>query len=365
MAREASRAQQGHFPTQDRIVQAISRLIKPENNAVVLDAGCGTGAALSSLRQHWGDDQAVTMMGIESDLSRAQAAAQSFDTSVWAPIEDCRLIGGGVDLLWFNPPYDRVRGAGRTEILLFSIVRDWVRAGGHIVMIVPDYVVGDHREGLARAFSKVFKLVGAWRYPDPEYNDYNQTVVIGTRLDTPLDYPDVHWADDTIDWPVLPLDAATPVVTVSPEPGRHDLPHFYREKIGVEVMRQVIETSPLHHAQLREAAARAFSWGRPLLPLRPGHIALALAGGLCDELIEQDGVRFLPKGTLVRGEAVKREKKLDGEGRHTSTIERHRTHYEVHVRCLREDGRIEHYTTAEAPAPVVAAVVEEEDDDAE
>jgi hypothetical protein len=35
------------------------------------------------------------------------------------------------------------------------------------------------------------------------------------------------------------------------------------------------------------------------------------------------------------------------------------------VRCLREDGRIEHYTTAEAEAPVVAAVVGEEDDDAE
>lgn len=359
--REIGRAQQGHFPTHVRIVQAVSRLIKPENNAVVLDAGCGTGAALSSLRQHWGSNQTVKLIGIESDLSRAQAAAQALDTAVWAPIEDCRLVGGGVDLLWFNPPYDRVRGVGRTEMLLFSIVRDWVREDGHIVMIVPDYVVGDRREGLAHAFSKVFKLVGAWRYPDPEYADYNQTVIIGTRLGSTLEWPDEEWAEDTSAWPVLPLDAKKPVITVSPEPDRKEAPHFYRERIGQEVMRQVVETSPLHHAQLREAAAREFAWGRPLLPLRLGHIALALAGGLCDELIEQDGVRFLPKGTLVRGERVKREKKMDVDGRHVSTLERHRTNYEVHVRCLREDGRIEHYTTAEVEAPVVAAVEEEDE----
>jgi hypothetical protein len=361
MAREQSRAVQGHYPTQPRIIQAVSKLIKVENNVVALDAGSGTGAALSTLRQHWGNPN-VKLLGIESDLSRAQASAQVLDTAVWAPIEDCRLVGGGVDFLWFNPPYDRVRGAGRTETMLFSIAKDWVREDGYLVLIVPDHTVSDRREGLAQLFSRYFHLIGAWRYPDPEYAEYNQCVLVGKRRSGKVnDYPDIDWATD--EFPILPLDAPKPVATVSPEPGRKETPHFYRERIGQEVMRQVVDGSPLHHSLLRESAARAFKWGRPLLPMRPGHIALALAGGLCDELIEQDGVRFLPKGTLVRGEAVKKEKVVDEKGHHRSTIERHRTNYEVHVRCLRDDGKIEHYTTAEAPVPVVEGQVDEDEEE--
>ncbi|HLX61385.1 MAG TPA: hypothetical protein VKX17_08905 [Planctomycetota bacterium] len=97
--REIARVQQGFFPTQDRIVQIISKLFRfPAANSgafVVLDAGCGTGKAVHDLRNHW-RAQAPTlnigMLGIESNKERCQKAATLFargkgcGTAIWSAI---------------------------------------------------------------------------------------------------------------------------------------------------------------------------------------------------------------------------------------------------------------------------------------
>ncbi|HLX61994.1 MAG TPA: hypothetical protein VKX17_12000 [Planctomycetota bacterium] len=59
--REIACVQQGFFPTQDRIVQIISKLFRfPATRCgafVVLDAGCGTGKAIHDLRVGWLNSQ--------------------------------------------------------------------------------------------------------------------------------------------------------------------------------------------------------------------------------------------------------------------------------------------------------------------
>jgi hypothetical protein len=44
-------------------------------------------------------------------------------TALWSAIEDA-TVDQPVSLFWFNPPYDRIRGAGRTEVTLFNRVKD-------------------------------------------------------------------------------------------------------------------------------------------------------------------------------------------------------------------------------------------------
>ena len=102
----------------------------------------------------------------------------------------------------------------------------------------------------------------------------------------------------------------------------------------------------MRNSLLREALSPATAVEPPLLPLKAGHLALALAGGLCDGIVERDDVRFLAKGTLARKVCqTKSTEKFNAEGHKIADVNVFRTVYVMNVRCLREDGSIEEYTS--------------------
>src|ERR1019366_6293213 len=98
-----------------------------------------------------------------------------------------------------------------------------------------------------------------------------------------------RWAAEPTKWPVL-RDDMEPVAELTPV---LKIPTLRRTRLGNDVILDSIGRSPLRAGLLREAAAPAPPIGRPLLPLEAGHLALALAGGLCDGIIESNGTRFL------------------------------------------------------------------------
>jgi hypothetical protein len=329
--REIGRIQQGYYPTQNRIVRAVSGLFKlpaQSNGAVtVLDAGCGTGQAIYDLRNAW--------------------------------LERCP--DGSVSLLWFNPPYDRIRGAGRSEPALFSKVKDWPgKAGGLLLLIVPDYVLADSGSGLAMAVERDYELLGLWRYPEPEHAAFKQCVLLARRREKALNktrllFP--RWACDPAVWPILP-DTPQPVADLCPVRGNLSL---RRVRLSDDLLLDTVSRSALRGAMLREATAAAPPIGRPLLPLKHGHLALALAGGLCDGIVQKNGVRFLVKGTLTSAiRKVATKDSFNSDGIKTAEIDTYKTRYEMSARCLLDNGSIENHTSAE-PAEVVAGT----DDDTE
>ncbi len=188
--REIARVAQGYFPTQPRIVAAIARLFDlPRHGTVtVLDAGCGGGDAIATLRDAWmpraTPELQVKLYGVESDRERHRQAQDRLSAAggeaIWSAIEDC-APDRGASLLWFNPPYDRIRGAGRTELALFNRVKDWCRRDGILVLIVPDYVLADPQTGLATAVERAYRTVAVFRYPEPEYQEFKQCVLIAQR----------------------------------------------------------------------------------------------------------------------------------------------------------------------------------------
>ncbi len=268
-------------------------------------------------------------------------------TALWSAIEDA-TVDHPVSLLWFNPPYDRIRGAGRTENALFNRVKEWpARGSGLLLMIVPDYVLADAEVGLAVAMERDYELLGLWRYPEPEYQDFKQCVLLARRREkalnkTLLTFP--RWAAEPSKWPVL-RDEMKPVATLMPV---QKVVTLRRTRLGNNVIMDAVSRSPLRSGLLRDAAAPAPPIGRPLLPLKHGHLALALAGGLCDGVIESGGNRFLIKGTLTSAiRRVSTNPQVDDNGNTVAEIDTYRTRYEMNVRCLRNDGSIENYTSAE------------------
>lgn len=325
----------------------------------MLDAGCGTGQTIHALRKQWlaarhGTTAAVRLYGIESDRGRCAEANRTFaqgpggGRALWAAIEDCAVSEPGASMLFFNPPYDRIRGAGRQEHLLFQRVKGWCARGGHLVMIVPDCILADAASNLAVSVERNYEALGVFRYPEPEYKQFRQCVLVAQcreRAQARERVPFPAWAKHPSEWPVLPDECPGKPWPVRLVPAAADL-RLRRTALSAEVMLDTLTCSPLRSAMLREVLAEAPAVERPLLPLKEGHLALALAGGLCDGVIEKDGERFLVKGTLDRQtKRVAQRPKYTATGEVSHVVDVWRTIYSMKVRCLRDSGEIEDYSS--------------------
>lgn len=370
--REIARVAQGYFKTQPRIVEAIANLFEVPSTGMftVLDPGCGCATAINALRSAWNaraPQTDIKLYGIESDKGRAESAQRLVGKNgdvLWSAIEDAS-ISAPASVLFFNPPYDRIRQGGRLELLLYQKVREWAARSSHIVLIVPDYILADMKHGLAGAVERDYKLVALYRYPEPEYSEFKQCVLIGTRRDRALNRNKVDfpvWARTPSQWPILPL-AGKRVARLEPASEAIELS---RSNLSKELILECLTKSPLRSSLLREAMAPAPRVERPLLPLRDGHLALALAGGLCDGIItdEDTGLHFLIKGSLESKVCKVAVKKLfNFKGEHDRNKEVHRTRYCMNVRCLRTDGSIEDYSSEKPEETIPVEVVAEEGSD--
>lgn len=372
--REVGRVAQGFYPTPPRVVDALARLIVPPSSGpyTVLDAGCGTAAAIVQLRERWTETHPaaqVRLFGIESDRHRAKESARNIaahpagGACLWAAIEDSKP-DRDVSMLFFNPPYDRIRGNVRMELLLYDLVAEWVIRGGILAFVLPDYVLADEGTGLPRALDRQYECLGIWKFPEPEYQAFKQCVFIGRRRERALNRNRTGAPDylrRASAWPVLPDNPKRLAELPEAEPNLV----LHRVKLSPQVIVETVAVSPVRGALLREALLPPLQPERPAEPLREGHIALAMAGIDFDEAIEKDGEVFLPKASITtQVRKVKETDKVNDEGKKIATIETHRTHYDLNVRCLRPDGEIETYTSKVADEQPAAKPVDGEESEA-
>ena len=351
MSRERSRLVQGFFPSQPRVCAAIAKLVQPgDGNVTVLDAGCGTGAAIAALKEAWGKPSNVRLYGIESDKDRAASAEKVLDECLCGCIEDCRP-SAGVSCVWLNAPYDTIRGEGRLELEIFNAVKDWpMRKTGVLVLIVPKAILTVEYSDLARAVEASYE-VQAFDYPEPERDEFGQCVVIGTRRAKDISVWDTPaWAE--MQWPTLPLDAPRARWTLKPSAAVN----LRRIEVSDEVIGEVLATSPLRHALLQEALQPEPAQARPCLPLRAGHVALLLAGGLEQEVNDPEHGRFLVKGSLQsESRKIRADDKVDSDGTLIAHVDVYRTKYILNVAALRETGDVERFSSEPEQEPVEVA----------
>lgn len=281
------KAKAGYYPTPPKVVEAILKLLETREAASALDPCAGTGDVLLELRENL---HALGVVGIELSRERVKKAQRKGLTVLQG--DSLSFAGEGFGLLWLNPPYDH----GEGERLELTFLKHWTPAlveGGVLVYIIP--------EGSLKAteayLSSQYEIVGVFRFPEPEYEQFRQVVVLGLKRSIPSHPTGLK--------PEGSLPAEGPKLTIPPSPS----PRLVQENtLPDEEVLEAVAKSPLWD----EAKARDF---RPLLPLLPAHLALMLAGGLMDgQVVRWGGKPYLVKGRVEKVE-VTGEEKLEKETR--------------------------------------------------
>ena len=154
----------------------------------VLDPCCGEGIAL----ERFTSGSSAVRYGIEPDNGRFEAASEQLDHVLHSPIEDCRVANKSFSLVWLNPPYDwehmddgNGKKCERKELLFLKRCIPWIAPGGILIYIIPETIWNDP---LRKLLAYKFDNLEAWRFPEPDYADFEQMVVIGRRKEK--DCPD-------------------------------------------------------------------------------------------------------------------------------------------------------------------------------
>jgi len=297
MARLASQAVAGFFPTPPRVVSALCRRIVPANDSSkrvirVLDPCAGTGEPLAALARALGAES----YGIEINEERAEQCRTRLDHVLATSAFTVRLANGAFSLLALNPPYALDDEKRRLEHAFLTSLSRALRPGGVLLFLIPQRRLTVSARYLAAHYTG-FR---AYRFPDPEYAAFQQIVVLATKKAQPTLDPETQArleACSSADLPPLPDE---------PEGAPLGVPALPRGEILFAPLTfdpTVAAREAQRHGVWTQAAFAEQLWPpdeqpvRPLMPLRRGHLALLIAAGLLNNVVlRQDDRRVLVKG---------------------------------------------------------------------
>ena len=339
----------GYYPTPPSVSDIIAQAILPRCHhqpaeaadrpapVLMLDPCAGEGIALahladqigSGLSRQCGRLHPVVTHGVEPEAARARAARQRLGRVHHASIEHAILPDQAYHLLFLNPPYDwdqehREQGIRRLESYFLQLCTPALQPGGLLVYLIPQHAFRHDSQMLAMNYEDI----RLYRFPDPEYAEFGQSLLIARRkltLDNPfavsapqIDAIERHSRDGTaaLGWSRRPdpdsaigLELYPPVETdgADPEPeivirtaDDGSLAAALRRNSAWNDpgLRQETEPQPDRHAI------------RPLEPLRRGHICILAANGQLNNIPLHD-----PTGkqdpVVIKGSAVRTTERVD------------------------------------------------------
>ena len=311
--RLAGLAKGGYYPTPLRCVDLMSNFIqvtspkeRAEHGAIrILDPCCGPGDACERLAARLSQKTMVDIrtFGVELEQERARQAREQMDFTLSSDLFQTMIANNAFHLLFLNPPYDHDQEQKRVEQVFLAHCTRYLAENGPLILIVPR-----HRLAVsARYLAANYRDLSCWRFPDPEYEDFDQVALMGHRRSQPE--PSPHSDDKIIDWAHCPLDQVEtlektvrlPPMSV-PSGERSDVLFTVRTvdpaRAATEAQRSGLWTSQTIRDSLWPESDRKV---QPLMPLRQGHMAMLVAAGFLDNLcLEAGGNRVLVKGRTVK-----------------------------------------------------------------
>ncbi len=323
MARIASQAKAGFYPTPDRVCELLkSKIIFDlEDGARLLDPCCGKGKTLSRLADGVPN---ITTYGIELDHQRAHAARSRLTKVLWGDsLSEVMVSPGAFGLLYLNPPYDDgVFDGAKAQRLEVQFLRRYLgtlQQDGYLVLVIPYYILKHCAKPLARYFK--VQVLG---FPEDEFLAFKQCIVFGRKkLLVPKEEAEQTQAhleelaamepDDFME-KVETLEHIAPVFITVPPPAK-PLTTFRTSNIDPLEAIPLIRKAGILKNVLAELTPKKNNEIRPLTPVKKGHMALMMAGGYINRTIEKDGRQLVIKGMVDKSEKVINVRENDsGEG---------------------------------------------------
>jgi hypothetical protein len=248
----------------------------------LFDPCCGEGHALKMLSDTIAGS--VTY-GVELEKGRARAAKNILDHVVHCGYESIRMSHGKISACWLNPPYDS-HDLERTEVRFLrdlTAPNTYLHPGALLMFVVPQYVLAPAAAFLANRFEKV----RVYRFTDENYPVYSQVVVFGYRREDRPNLEEVRALKARLNYlagadlpDLAEPDGVTFDVPVSPGP----VTLFRGSVLDSEEIAKDVEASPVWELVDEVLLPKQFrgsaTMKRPLLPLKPAHMGVAIAAGV-------------------------------------------------------------------------------------
>jgi hypothetical protein len=259
----------------------------------ILDPCAGEGGAIQQLRQLLGCPPQGTY-AIELDDSRAAIIRATLpDSPILAPASffGCRATFSSFSFIWLNPPFDDSYGGHRVEDQFLRRATDWLMPSGVIAFVCPEDVVSEYSDA-RRHFTNYYENCSIVPFP-PAYRPFHEVIVFGHKRTRPaVDQTGTSY------WKSWAAGEAPRNFRYCIPPGSG--PRTFQKVEPTEAeLKRMLAQSPLH-SHLKESPATRLP--SPPLALGIGHVALLLASGHLDGVVQPDGQ--LPQ--VVRGTSRKR-----------------------------------------------------------
>ena len=334
MARLAAIIRGLYYPAAPEAVKRIGQLITYQEGAI-LDPCAGEGEAIDTLAQTLGVPR-DRVYAVELERDRCTATKARLEGAhVMDPCSffDARVNAGSFAIVFVNPPFDQNVHGGRAEVDFLMRTTSLLVAGGVLLLVVPEHVVDHCYQPIPMHLVEHYEQLAVLTFPE-EHRPFKEVVIIGIKRRNHVPVDDEAWEREVQHRPLADcaLKWTAPVKGVAPKT-------FEKGGLTDEEIREALIVSPLWKlTDLPEVRQTA----RPPLPLGRGHIALLLASGQLDGVVQPEG----EEAHIVRGVALKvactpevTEEVQESGAIKTTTVMRERI--QLVVRAVGKDGIIQ------------------------
>jgi SAM-dependent methyltransferase len=273
-------------------------LVFPATPFAGLDPCIGDGSAFAAITA----DATGYRYGIELDAYRAEQAKERVPNTIQGDALEVHCAVESLSCIFCNPPYDWTLGcteSRRTEQVFLNHTYRWLKPGGVLVLVIP----GERIAECSQVLASHFRDLRAYRLEAPECVRYKQVVVFGVRrnrrererlTDADISRARLQCASlarHFTQLPVLPLEPDA----------RYDVPpsgsvHLIYRGLPLDEVEDLLPQSSAYRQAGRILFAEPTSvLGRPLTPLKPGHVGLLAVGGMLNGIFgsgEQRHISF-------------------------------------------------------------------------
>ncbi len=326
--RLAAQIKGGYYPAPPDAVAHAATFLRPPNGGrfCFLDPCCGEGAALQQIAEIL-NAAADNVYGIELDPERV-ATTQSLlpDSHILGPASALGVActRKSFSLAWVNPPFDdQISGGDRVELEFLRQMIDWIVPGGVICFVIPEST--SNHWSFRQLFIQWFEEISIEPFPE-HCRPYNEVIVFGRRLDRPRSPWSLNWNHEL--QPPHVYDIPT---------GRKPT-RFIKVELTEAELRDALRVSPLQRHLQPHADSLLVE---PPLSLGKGHIALLLASGHLDGIVQPEGEPpHVVRGTAKKTQYVAGVEQSDNADGSVTTKTCLSEKITLTVRAVGVDGRI-------------------------